>query len=83
MIINVLKDRSSFVFGGQAVGLFLYAAGVEGICRVIQKAVTREQSDHHVDSSYGSHFVKRHQSDSSCAIKMAELFYNGFCKSSK
>jgi len=45
---------------------------------MIQKAVTGEQSDRHVDASYGSHFVKHQQSDLSCAFKMADLVYNGF-----
>jgi hypothetical protein len=45
---------------------------------MIQKAVTAEQSDRHVDAIYGSHFVKQRQSDLSCAFKMADLVYSGF-----
>jgi len=49
------------------------AAGLVGICRMIQKAVTGEQSDRHFDASYGSHFVKQQQIDLSCAFRMVDL----------
>ena len=69
---------------GSSSQLFLFAfvcttaAGPVGICRMIQKAVAAEQSDRHVDASYGSHFVKQQQSGLSCAFKMVDLVCNGF-----